>query len=37
MAAGPVHKERFKKNLLTLAMVLGLVGLIWAITIFRMS
>jgi len=37
MAIGPVHKERFKKNLLTLGLVFAAVGFIWAITIFKMS
>jgi len=32
-----VHKDRLKKNLLTLAIILGFVALIWAITMIKMA
>lgn len=37
MAVRPVHKERFKKNVLTIALVFGVVAFIWAITIIKMT
>jgi hypothetical protein len=32
-----VHKNKFKKNLIVLAMIFGLCALIWGVTIVKMS
>lgn len=37
MSAGQMNKDRSRKNLLTLAFVLGWVAFLWAITILRMT
>lgn len=37
MPKGELHKRKFKKNLAMLGLVFGLVALIWAVTIIRMS
>ena len=37
MGIGPVHKERFKKNMLTLGLICAFVAFIWAITVYKMS
>lgn len=37
MPHSELHKKKFKKNLLVLGIVFGLCGLIWAISIIRMS
>lgn len=37
MPKGELHKKKLKKNLLVLAIIFGLVALIWGITIIRMS
>ena len=37
MPKGGLHDKKLKKNLLVLAIIFGLVALIWGITIIRMS
>jgi hypothetical protein len=37
MPIGQIHKDRFKKNALTLALVFGWVGFIWVITMIKMA
>jgi hypothetical protein len=32
-----LHKKKLKKNMLVLAIIFGLIALIWGITIIRMS
>ena len=36
MPHSELHKTKFKKNITVLAIVFGLCGLIWAITIVKM-
>lgn len=37
MAITPLHKEKFKKNLFVLAIVIGFMILIWAITVLKIT
>lgn len=37
MAITPIHKKKLKKNLFVLALVIGFMVLIWAITIFKIQ
>ena len=37
MPLAPIHKTKFKKNMMVLAMVIGFMVLIWAITILKIE
>lgn len=37
MPLAPIHKIKFKKNLMVLALVLGFMVLIWAITVLKIQ
>jgi len=37
MPASPVHKEKLKKNLVVLALIIGFMAMIWAITILKIK
>ena len=37
MSITPLHKAKFRKNLAVLALVVGFMALIWAITILKIE
>lgn len=37
MSRSPVHKAKFKKNMIVLAMIVGWVALIWVITMLQIG
>lgn len=37
MPHSPIHKQKLKKNLAVLAIVVGLCALLWAVTMIRIA
>lgn len=37
MPLSPVHKEKFKKNIILLAIIFGWIALIWVITMLQIQ